>query len=863
MGLVRLPKIVVAFVLSIGGLAAAIPLAQPASAVPNYDDMFTLSDGPVDFGPFGSISAPTISPDGLWSMYFKNHQLHTVPTGGGRERLIDARAIGNPYDVLAISPDSSRIVYNDEAGLASQAIAGSPEVRLLAGTQFDGLKIVGSYVLVEDSIFAPNPNVWSIPIDGGAAVRLNPPLTATGKLQDVSVSPDGQRVAFVASLAGEPMALYEVPITGGTATQISTPITGGEVSEIEGFSPNGAYLIYHGTRATPGSDMYSVGVDKVVRKFNSGVGSFSNKRSFQFDDTSIYGTVTLADGPHVFRANVDGTNFTTIYRALPVGTATIWSFDLVATSGRLVVQTRNGTVADLISMAVDGTGVIALYPGYNPSNGHAIAPDGLTVVASSGTGPLLKRPIDGSAPGVPITSFGATVVQFKASGTAVFVSRGRSPWIAYLDDRPPAEIAPVSGTIDNRAFSVSPDGRRVIVVQDRFVVGRYGAYSFGPSSADGNHTTFVPLAPKRILDTRPGEQVGYTGAKPTPGAVVRLPVRGVAGIPNTADVKAVVLNVTAVDATAGGFVTVWPTGTPQPLASNLNLESSGQTRPNLVTVQVRADGAVSLFTSSGAHLLADVAGYYTFAANARGGRMFPLPPTRILDTRSGTRPTAGAALRLPVLGRGGVPGTGVSAVVLNVTATDAARAGYVTVWPSGTERPVASNLNLEFAGQSIPNQVIVPVGPDGSVAFFTDGGTHLITDVAGWFSNGDEGTGNSGLFIPVSPFRVLDTRPNSLKNWSGAKPGPGALVPLTYGSPGDGMSAYALNLTMAEATTPGFVTAYPAGQLRPDASNLNASTAGQTIPNHVTMAVDGSAKVTLYTNSGAHLIGDVNGVYFS
>src|SRR5690606_13337358 len=94
-------------------------------------------------------------------------------------------------------------------------------------------------------------------------------------------------------------------------------------------------------------------------------------------------------------------------------------------------------------------------------------------------------------------------------------------------------------------------------------------------------------------------------------------------------------------------------------------------------------------------------------------------PARLLDTRPG-EPTIdglasgagavqpGGALSLQVTGRGGVPASGVDAVVLNVTVTEPTDAGYVTVWPTGEPRPTASNLNYT-AGQTVPNLVVAKV----------------------------------------------------------------------------------------------------------------------------------------------------------
>ena len=116
-------------------------------------------------------------------------------------------------------------------------------------------------------------------------------------------------------------------------------------------------------------------------------------------------------------------------------------------------------------------------------------------------------------------------------------------------------------------------------------------------------------------------------------------------------------------------------------------------------------------------------------------------PVRLLDTRAGSRigyagdkPGAGAIVTVPITGVAGIAAAGVTAVAVNVTATDTSGPGYVTAWPSSTAQPTTSNLNVEFVGQTRANHAIVPVGPDGAINLFTLAGTHLIVDVFGWFS---------------------------------------------------------------------------------------------------------------------------------
>jgi hypothetical protein len=107
-----------------------------------------------------------------------------------------------------------------------------------------------------------------------------------------------------------------------------------------------------------------------------------------------------------------------------------------------------------------------------------------------------------------------------------------------------------------------------------------------------------------------------------------------------------------------------------------------------------------------------------------GGRRF--------DTRQTAKVAAGATLAVTVLGQDGVPVTGVEAVVLNVTVTEPAAPGFLTVHPCGQAPPTASNLNYA-TGQNVANLVTVKVGANGQVCIFTLARTHVVADVSGWF----------------------------------------------------------------------------------------------------------------------------------
>ncbi|MFD7257308.1 hypothetical protein ACFV9H_06510, partial [Streptomyces sp. NPDC059874] len=312
--------------------------------------------------------------------------------------------------------------------------------------------------------------------------------------------------------------------------------------------------------------------------------------------------------------------------------------------------------------------------------------------------------------------------------------------------------------------------------------------------------------------------------------------------------------------TQAGFVSVYPNGQPVPQSSSLNF-TAGQIVPNLVTVPV-TNGKVDLRNAFGSvDLIADVTGYYTDKAGV-GSALNSITPSRFLDTRDGTgakqqRVGPGGVVTLQVAGVKGVPATGVTAVVMNVTAVSPTQAGFVSVYPNGQPVPQSSSLNFT-AGQIVPNLVTVPV-TNGKVdlrnAF---GSVDLIADVSGYYA----ATGSN--FSAAGPVRLLDTR-----DGTGARAGAvgsGASVDLRVagvaGVPAEGVTAVVLNVTVTAPTGNSFLMVHPHGLARPNVSNLNF-TAGQTVANLVVVpVVDG--RVTFYNHAGSvDVIADLNGYFTS
>jgi subtilisin family serine protease len=379
---------------------------------------------------------------------------------------------------------------------------------------------------------------------------------------------------------------------------------------------------------------------------------------------------------------------------------------------------------------------------------------------------------------------------------------------------------------------------------------------------------YTALSPARIFDTRNGNggRLGALG----PGATYALQVAGRGGVPATG-VSAVVMNVTVTGPTLPGFLTVYPSGTSRPTISNLNFVP-GQTVPNLVTIKLGGNGKASFFNSQGAtHVIADVVGYYASATGPFGSRFHEVTPARYFDTRTGQGgiPRApigsGANLRFKVTGKGGVPGTGVTAVLMNVTVTGPTLPGFLTVYPDDVARPNASNLNF-VPGQTVPNLVAVRVPANGFVRFFnSQGQTNVIADVVGYYDGVK--TTDAGRFVPVNPSRLLDTRTTG-----------GPLAANSYrvlkvsgrgGVPVSGAGSVILNVTVTEPSSSGFVTVFPDDSCTiPFASNLNF-VPGQTVPNLVATGLSGASACTnqvgavdIYNSAGrTQVIADLFGYF--
>ena len=353
-------------------------------------------------------------------------------------------------------------------------------------------------------------------------------------------------------------------------------------------------------------------------------------------------------------------------------------------------------------------------------------------------------------------------------------------------------------------------------------------------------TAFTPRDPVRVLDTR----LAANARRVDRSEVASVDLSGV--VPG--DATAAVLNITAVDALAQGWLTAYPCGD-APYASNVNFVVQ-QNVPNLVTVRLNASRKVCIYAHEPTHVLVDVAG--AFGASG-GSRFVPLDPVRAVDTRlaigrPGTAKVAGGtAIEIPLSGQHNVP-VNATAVVVNITAANADEMGYLTAYPCSSTLPVVSNVNY-IAHRAVPNLATVRLSPSGSICIFSERNAHVIVDVFGAYAP------SGAQFVPLSPARIIDTR--------GGQPigeGQTRQFPVSgLGGVPPNATAVVVNLGAEGSTALGYLTVYPCGGTPPVVSNLNVIP-GQALANLVQVRL-AAGNICVAAERATHVFADVAGYF--
>jgi hypothetical protein len=465
----------------------------------------------------------------------------------------------------------------------------------------------------------------------------------------------------------------------------------------------------------------------------------------------------------VIRMSANGGNWMTIEDGVTPSTSVLVTGLSNGTSYIFQVAAVNSDGQSLFSLPTE-----PITPGRGPT-----APSISSITSSNAS---INLTLASPSPSEPMIS--DYIVQYSADG---------SSWVTYNDGISDTRTFVISGLLNGTAYLL-----RVAAVN------MYGTGDFAVSSSTVTPAG-IPSAPEWIsVNAKDGEAVVRWGASQSNGApvtsyrVVGSPNGSCITTTTSCSLTGLTNGVTytfAVTPTneiGNGFTAISsarplalpPVSTLQSLPMNLvisvtRVDSGGslyishsgflpyewvaivvQSSPQMLgTVQANAQGSLSTSVqipgslTGGTHTVSIVGSINGFGARSKieiSGTtssigLSSLSPSRILNTRLtgaiGARDGSAGPLVLNVFGKGGVPASGVSAVVLNVTAVEpevGGEGGFLTVYPCASGRPDASNLNF-VSGQIVPNLVIAPVDVNGNICFYSYGKTHLLADVSGYF----------------------------------------------------------------------------------------------------------------------------------
>ena len=360
-----------------------------------------------------------------------------------------------------------------------------------------------------------------------------------------------------------------------------------------------------------------------------------------------------------------------------------------------------------------------------------------------------------------------------------------------------------------------------------------------PSAPIGPGDRFVPLNPSRVVNT----QVSA-------GTDVTVGLLGRGGLP-TSNVDAIVANVQVDHPTRAGYLRVTPGGsTSQTAVQEFN---AGQPMSNMVTVRLGANGTIRLHLSAGtARVYVDLTGYYQPASVNGGATYHPVSTARIYGTGSPLLSATQGYRAIPVLGRGGIPSSGVSAIVANIEVNGPTAGGYVRITPAGVSSSTSSQEYLPR--QTISAAVTVKVGAGGAIwARLSRGSARIYVDVLGWYGASGDTTGAS--YHPVNTDRSYGTGAPVLSSAYDRD----IAVAGTSSVPLSGAVAVVANVETSRPWGTGYLRVTPGGVVSQTATQHY--TGGQDVSNLAIVKLN-QGMIKLHLSSGAaYVFVDVSGYF--
>jgi RHS repeat-associated protein len=391
-----------------------------------------------------------------------------------------------------------------------------------------------------------------------------------------------------------------------------------------------------------------------------------------------------------------------------------------------------------------------------------------------------------------------------------------------------------------------------------------------------SESDYHPLPGNRILDTRASTRTGTcvgTCATLTAGGTLTFQVTGNGGVPSNA--SSVVLDVTTLNATTGGAVVLYPTGSSS--TGRDITTSTGNVQTQAVITGVSASGQVTVKSSVAVDVVVDVQGYYATTTNQSGALFDSINSTRIVDTRSGqgvctpspcARIAAAGTTTVQITGQAGIPTTGVVGVAYTLTAISPGAAGYAIDYQADQARPATVNLAYS-SGVTSSALAVTPLSSSGQIKIYSTAAADYTVDVVGYYTQAVDG--DSSMYVPFnsaignSP-RVLDTAGGT----GTCQPSPcaklvsGTPMGINLGwnnvVPSNATSAV-LSVTLTTPTANGYLSLAPGTAAPPALNNVFNYSSGITKTATTIVGVQNDW-ITAQTHSGnADMILDVQGYF--
>jgi hypothetical protein len=615
----------------------------------------------------------------------------------------------------------------------------------LASSSGTGSGAVGYVVAANPD---PNSRTGTVTIAGqtftvnqsGCAFTINPTsqnFTASGGSGSVSVTASGSACAWTAASNAVWITITSGSSgTGSGATQFS-------VAANIGPQRSGTLTIAGQTFTVTQDSGCSFTINPASQNFTAsgGSGSFgvATATGCSWTATSQAQWITITSGS-------SGVGNGTVQFSVAANTGSSRTGAITVTGGQMFTVTQDGVTTELqyyplpfpVRLLETRPGESGCFAPGVPLGNDAIRTQQATGSCGGVTIPPTAKAIVGNA----------TVVNFISSGfhwITLYPSDAAQPNASNLNFSD-NQIVP-----NNFTVGLGPDGAFKIYshASTHFIVDITGYYA--PPGAGGLYYHPLP-APVRLFESRLGEQGCDAPGVPLANEGTRtvLAHRTCLGATIPSSARSVVGNATVVNFISSGFhwITLYPFGTTQPNASNLNF-TANQIVPNAFVVGLSSDGKFNIYSHAATHFIVDVTGYFSdevVDVNGQGLLYTALPtPVRLLETRPGESgcdapgvPLGNDATRTQMAHRTcfgvTVPST-AKAVVGNATVVNFISSGFhwITLYPFGAAQPNASNLNFSD-NQIVPNAFVVGLSNDGKFNLYSHAATHFIVDLTGYFA---------------------------------------------------------------------------------------------------------------------------------